>query len=138
LRHTIAPHAKNGRFFGATLETGSHLGSLRAIAENRADLAAIDCITMAFARDAYPELTGRLREVGYTRSSPGLPLIASTHVAPEQADALRDALDEAVATQPERARRLKLKGFSRLPPEAYESIRQMENEARVANYARLA
>ncbi|ALL69195.1 ABC-type phosphate/phosphonate transport system, periplasmic component [Paraburkholderia caribensis MBA4] len=138
LRHSVAPHAKHGTFFGATLETGSHLGSLRAVAEDRADLAAIDCVTMAFARDAYPELTGRLREIGYTRSSPGLPLIASTHVAPEQAEALRDALDEAVAAQPGRARRLRLKGFSRLPPEAYESIRQMENEARVANYARLA
>ena len=138
LRHAIAPHAIDGRFFGATLETGSHLGSMRAVVDDRADVAAIDCVTLAFARDAYPELTGRLREIGYTRSSPGLPLIASKLVTPETADALRNALDEALTAQPERAQRLKLKGFSHLPPEAYESIRQMENEARVANYARLA
>ncbi|MBN3762538.1 PhnD/SsuA/transferrin family substrate-binding protein [Burkholderia sp. Ac-20365] len=138
LRHAIAPHAMNGQFFSATLETGSHLGSMRAVVEDRADVAAIDCVTLAFARDAYPELTGRLREIGYTRASPGLPLIASNLVTPETADALRDALDEALTAQPERAQRLKLKGFSHLPSEAYESIRHMENEARVANYARLA
>jgi ABC-type phosphate/phosphonate transport system substrate-binding protein len=138
LRHTVAPHARDGRFFGETQETGSHLGSLRAVAGNRADVAAIDCVTMAFARDAYPELTGQLRDIGHTRSSPGLPLIASKHVSPEQADALRAALDDALTADHERARRLKLKGFSHLTPETYDSIRQMENEARVANYARLA
>jgi ABC-type phosphate/phosphonate transport system substrate-binding protein len=138
LRHTVAPYARDGRFFNDTLETGSHLGSLRAVAENRADVAAIDCVTMAFAREAYPELTGRLREIRYTCSSPGLPLIASKQVSPEQADALRAALDEALNAQPERARRLKLKGFSHLTAGHYDSIRQMENEARVANYARLA
>jgi len=138
LRHAVAPHAVEGRFFGATLETGSHLGSLRALAEDRADIAAIDCVTMAFARDAFPELTSRVRELGLTRSSPGLPLIASKRVRPEQIDTLRAALDDALAALPERATRLRLKGFAHLPPEAYDSIRQMENEARVANYARLA
>ncbi|ACC72697.1 PhnD/SsuA/transferrin family substrate-binding protein [Paraburkholderia phymatum] len=137
-RHTVAPYARNGRFFGSTLETGSHLGSLHAVAADRADVAAIDCVTMAFARDAYPELTSRLREIGSTRSSPGLPLIASKHVSREQADALRAALDETLHVQPERAQRLKLKGFSYLTAAAYDSIRQMENEARIANYARLA
>ena len=138
LRHAVAPHARDGRFFGATLETGSHLGSLRAVAQSRADVAAIDCVTMAFVRDAWPELASGLRDIGYTRSSPGLPFIASKQVSPEQAGALRVALDEALHAQPERAQRLKLKGFSRLPPDAYDSIRQMENEARVSNYARLA
>jgi ABC-type phosphate/phosphonate transport system substrate-binding protein len=138
LRHAVAPYSRDGGFFGETLETGSHLGSLRAVAGNRADVAAIDCVTMAFARDAYPELTGRLRDIGTTRTTPGLPLIASKHVPPEQAGALRAALDEALGAQPERAQRLKLKGFSGLTAEDYDSIRQMENEARVANYARLA
>ncbi|WP_109481468.1 PhnD/SsuA/transferrin family substrate-binding protein [Paraburkholderia sp. C35] len=138
LRHMVAPHAQHGRFFSTTLETGSHLGSMRAVADDRADVAAIDCVTWAFATEAYPELTDLLREIGYTRSSPGLPLIASKLISPDTAEALRDALSEALAAQPERASRLKLKGFSHLPPQAYESIRQMENEARVANYARLA
>jgi len=137
-RHTVAPLAENGRFFGETLETGSHLGSLRAVVDARADIAAIDCVTFAFARDALPELVATVREIGYTRQSPGLPLIASKHVASEKIDALRAALREALGANPSRARRLRLKGFSDLPIEAYETIRQMENEARVANYARLA
>ncbi|MBN3756427.1 PhnD/SsuA/transferrin family substrate-binding protein [Paraburkholderia sp. Tr-20389] len=138
LRHSVAPFARDGGFFASTLETGSHLGSLRAVAEDRADVAAIDCVTMAFARDAYPELTGRLRGIGTTRKTPGLPLIASKHVSHKQADALRAALNEALHAQPERAQRLKLKGFSHLTADDYDSIRQMENEARIANYARLA
>ncbi|MBP0589203.1 PhnD/SsuA/transferrin family substrate-binding protein [Paraburkholderia sp. LEh10] len=137
-RHAVAPHARNGKFFSATLETGSHLGSLRAIAEDRADIAAIDCVTMAFVLDEYPQLAGVLREIGYTRSSPGLPLIASKQVPSEQIGALRAALEQSLAAQPARALRLRLKGFSHLPREAYESIAEMENEARVANYARLA
>jgi ABC-type phosphate/phosphonate transport system substrate-binding protein len=138
LRHAVVPLAVDGKFFGATLETGSHLGSLRAVAEHRADVAAIDCVTMAFVLDTYPQLAGVLREIGFTGASPALPLIASNEVSIEQADALRAALDEAVAAQPERARRLRLKGFSALPLDAYERIRQMEHEARAANYARLA
>jgi ABC-type phosphate/phosphonate transport system substrate-binding protein len=138
LRHAVAPLARDGRFFGATLETGSHLGSLRALADNRADIAAIDCVTMAFVRDAHPQLASAVKEIGYAGASPGLPLIASKNISSEQVGALRVALDRAVATQPARARRLRLKGFSVSPREAYDSIAQMENEARVANYARLA
>ncbi|CAM2168399.1 ABC transporter, phosphonate, substrate-binding protein [Paraburkholderia sacchari] len=138
LRHAVAPLARDGRFFGATLETGSHLASLRALAENCADIAAIDCVTMAFVHDVYPQLARAVREIGYAGTSPGLPLIASKNVSIEKIDVLRVALDHAIAAQPARARRLRLKGFSVLPREAYESIAQMENEARVANYARLA
>lgn len=137
-RHAVAPLAINGRFFSETIETGSHLGSLHAVIDSRADIAAIDCVTFAFARDAFPELVAKVREIGYTRRSPGLPLIASKKVTPEKIDALRAALREAIDIHPSRAQRLRLKGFSVLPYEAYESIRQMENEARVANYARLA
>ncbi|MEM5388401.1 PhnD/SsuA/transferrin family substrate-binding protein [Paraburkholderia phymatum] len=138
LRHAVAPLARDGRFFGATLETGSHLGSLRALADNRADIAAIDCVTMAFVRDAYPQLASAVKEIGYAGASPGLPLIAAKNISIEQIAALRVALDQALATQPARSRRLRLKGFSVLPHEAYDCIAQMENEARVANYARLA
>jgi ABC-type phosphate/phosphonate transport system substrate-binding protein len=140
-RHAVAPFAVNRAFFSDTLETGSHLGSLRAVIDDQADIAAIDCVTFAFVRDAFPELAAQVREIGYTRRSPGLPLIASRQLARDKADAadaLRTALRKAIEDSPSRARRLRVKGFSALTEDAYESIRQMENEARVANYARLA
>lgn len=137
-RHAVAPLAEGGRFFSAVLRTGSHLGSLRAVAENRADVAAIDCVTFAFIRDGLPELARQVRAIGSTAAAPGLPLIASRQVPAPTVEALRSALEEARAAQPERAKRLRLKGFSTLTLKDYARITQLENEARAAGYARLA
>ena len=52
-------------------------------------------------------------------------------------EALRDALNEALALHPERAKRLRLQGFSALPLEDYERIAQLESEARAVGYTRL-
>jgi ABC-type phosphate/phosphonate transport system substrate-binding protein len=137
-RHAVAPLSSGGMFFSSVLRTGSHLGSLRAVAENRADVAAIDCVTFAFVCDEMPELARQVRRIGTTAPSPGLPLIASGTVPSATIEALREALNEALANQPERAKRLRLQGFSVLPPSDYERIEQLENEARAVGYTRLA
>ncbi|KXU82561.1 phosphate ABC transporter substrate-binding protein [Paraburkholderia monticola] len=136
-RHAVAPLARAGMFFGAVLRTGSHLGSLRAVAENRADVAAIDCVTFAFVCDVLPELARRVRTIGMTAASPGLPLIAATNVPPATIAALRDALNETLSIRPERAKRLRLKGFSTLPLTDYARIGELESQARAVGYARL-
>ncbi|WP_175772652.1 phosphate/phosphite/phosphonate ABC transporter substrate-binding protein [Paraburkholderia phenazinium] len=137
-RHAVAPLAQDGRFFGEVIRTGSHLGSLRAVADKLADVAAIDCVTFAFVRDELPELAQQLREIGRTASSPGLPLIAAHDVPRELIESLRAALDEALAASPERAARLRLKGFASLSFDDYARIAQLENEARALGYPRLA
>lgn len=137
-RHAVAPLSRAGMFFGAVLRTGSHLASLRAIADDRADVAAIDCVTYAFIGDLMPELARRVRPIGMTASSPGLPLIASATVPAATIEALRGALNESLEVRPERARRLRLQGFSVLPLADYARITQLEDEARAAGYARLA
>jgi ABC-type phosphate/phosphonate transport system substrate-binding protein len=136
-RHAVAPLARNHAFFSAVLRTGSHLGSLQAVADNRADVAAIDCVTFAFVCDELPELAQQVRQIGVTAASPGLPLIASRQVPAATVETLREALNEVQLAQPERARRLRLKGFSVLPLTDYERIEQLENEARALGYARL-
>jgi ABC-type phosphate/phosphonate transport system substrate-binding protein len=136
-RHAVAPLARNHAFFSGVLRTGSHLGSLRAVAENRADVAAIDCVTFAFVCDELPELARRVRQIGVTAASPGLPLIASNNVPSATIETLREALNEAHLAHPERAKRLRLKGFSALSITEYERIEQLENEARALGYARL-
>jgi ABC-type phosphate/phosphonate transport system substrate-binding protein len=138
LRHSVAPFSRNGSFFAETLCTGSHLASLRAVADARADIAAIDCVTMAYVRDGLPELARTVREIGWTSSSPGLPLIAAREVAPSMIEALRTALEEARKADPARAKRLRLKGFSTLSLADYARIEQLQNEALAAGYARLA
>ncbi|AFT88037.1 phosphate/phosphite/phosphonate ABC transporter substrate-binding protein [Paraburkholderia phenoliruptrix] len=137
LRHAVAPYAQEGAFFRAALRTGSHVGSLQAVADNRADVAAIDCVTFAFVCDEMPELAPRVRRIGMTAASPGLPLIASDTVPAATVGALREALNEALAVHPERAKRLRLQGFSALTLADYERIAQLENEARAVGYTRL-
>jgi ABC-type phosphate/phosphonate transport system substrate-binding protein len=137
-RHVVAPLAQSGRFFGEVIRTGSHLGSLRAVADNLADVAAIDCVTFAFVRDELPELAQRVREIGKTAASPGLPLIAAHDVPQNVIESLRAALHEALAASPERAARLRLKGFASLSFDDYARITQLENEARALGYPHLA
>jgi ABC-type phosphate/phosphonate transport system substrate-binding protein len=137
-RHAVARLARGGAFFSATVRTGSHLGSLRAVAGNQADVAAIDCVTFAFVRDELPELAEKVRQIGVTAASPGLPLIASSTVPSATIEALRASLNETLSAQPVRARRLRLKGFSALSLSDYERITQLENEARAPGYPRLA
>jgi ABC-type phosphate/phosphonate transport system substrate-binding protein len=67
-----------------------------------------------------------------------LPLIASKALEWERVEALRDALDHAVAVDPERANVLRLKGFERLPPGAYDMIARLARDAAAQGYPELA
>ncbi|CAB3966754.1 MULTISPECIES: phosphate/phosphite/phosphonate ABC transporter substrate-binding protein [Burkholderia] len=138
LRHAVAPHARDGRFFGSVAALGSHLNVLRALASREADCAAIDCVTFAYVRDALPELLKDIRIVGMTALAPGLPFIASRALEATQVAALQDALDRAVAADAERARVLRLKGFERLSPADYDTIARFEQQAAAHGYPALA
>ncbi len=45
LRHAVAPFARDDRFFASVERSGGHLASLKALADGRADVVAIDCVT---------------------------------------------------------------------------------------------
>ncbi|MBZ5789642.1 PhnD/SsuA/transferrin family substrate-binding protein [Burkholderia contaminans] len=138
LRHAVAPHAHDGRFFGSVAALGSHLNVLRALASGEADCAAIDCVTFAYIGDALPDLLKDVRIIGTTASAPGLPFIASCGLPETLICAWQDALDRAVAADAERARVLRLKGFERLSPDAYEAIERFAREAAAHGYPELA
>jgi ABC-type phosphate/phosphonate transport system substrate-binding protein len=138
LRSAVAPFAGGLPFFASAIETGGHLVSLQALQDDRADVAAIDCVTFAFVLDHRPELTRGLVEIGMTRSAPGLPLIASKRVPAEGIEALVSALADAVAHDRPLANRLKLDGFARRPIEDYASILDIELDAVERGYPRLA
>lgn len=89
----IAAQALGFRF-APTLETGAHRASARAVAEGRADIAAIDWITWRGIERWEPDLARALRVIGPTGAAPGLALIA----APGQdAQATFTALEAAVS-----------------------------------------
>ncbi|MDR5857291.1 PhnD/SsuA/transferrin family substrate-binding protein [Caballeronia sp. LZ062] len=138
-RHAVAPFANGGRFFGSITKSGGHLASLRAIAvEKSADIAAIDCVTLAFVREHRPELVAGVRELGVTASAAALPFIASKRVPRDMVDALAAALCDAIAHDRPLASRLKLKGFVRFTQADYAPILRYEREAAQRGYPVLA
>jgi ABC-type phosphate/phosphonate transport system substrate-binding protein len=65
--------------FSEHIETGGHRASIRAVAEGRADVAAIDCESWAMAKRFEPAAAA-LTVVGWTGRRKGLPFIAGKGV----------------------------------------------------------
>ena len=65
-----------GLAFGPLLQSGAHRTSALAVAEGRADFAALDALTWELIRD-HDAFASRLRVIGVTPPSPGLPLITA-------------------------------------------------------------
>lgn len=78
--------------FSERIETGGHRNSIIAIAEGRADVAAIDCRSWKMAQRHEPAAQA-VRVVGWTARRPGLPMITSRHTPPEIVAALKEALN---------------------------------------------
>ena len=139
LRAAIAPLAQDGCFFAGTVVTGAHSASVRAVADGRADVAAIDCISWAHLQHLRPAETNSLRVLCWTPSSPGLPLITSRHTDAATCSAVLQALDRAAtsaAMAPVR-KALRVSGFARLPLSAYDAILALEEQARARCYPTL-
>lgn len=138
-RAAIAPVAGGKPFFREVNVTGSHEASLVAVAEGRADIAAIDCVTVALLARSRAEIVAGVAIVAESRPSPGLPFIASARAAPATIAAVREALLMALA-QPSLAKAreaLGLVGASAAAPADYEAILAIEREAARAGYPRL-
>ena len=140
LRAAIAPLAEHGRFFASVELTGGHLASVRAVAEGRADVAAIDCVSYAHIRRLSPELTARLRILDWTPSSPGLPYVTARASDASIASALRAALAHVHADPTLAAVRdaLLLTGIDFAVDEDYVEVRQLERDALERGYPQLA
>lgn len=99
-----------------TLVTGSHAESLRAVAEARADLAAIDAITWRML-ETWDPLARQVRVLDRTASSPGQSFITRAGQDPSP---YREAIAEAIRTLPRpEADLLGLRAVVALPLSAY-------------------
>lgn len=111
--------AARGLALRAGPETGSHLASAQAVAEGRADLAAIDAVTWAILTQNALDPPG-LRVLDATAPTPALPYIAA---AGADAAATRAALSEAVADlAPADRAALHLHGLVHLEAAAYLAV----------------
>ncbi|KAI1278961.1 ABC-type phosphate/phosphonate transport system, periplasmic component [Xylaria sp. FL0933] len=68
--------------FSERVESGGHRNSIIAVAEGRADVAVVDCLTWRLAK-RYESASGSLAVIGWTARRKGLPFIASTAISRE-------------------------------------------------------
>ncbi|EPX80028.1 phosphate/phosphite/phosphonate ABC transporter substrate-binding protein [Litoreibacter arenae] len=108
-----------GLSLGQLLETGAHRASAKAVAEGRADIAAIDALTWQMIRrwDTFAE---ELCEIARTTPTPALPYICAPRF---DAAAIAHALSQAITMlAPEDRTRLGLVAVTQLGRDAYLAV----------------
>ncbi len=140
LRHALSPLAGRGPMFSEVLASGRHAGSLAAVREARADLAAIDCVTYGLMAQHRPAAVAGLRVLGESAPAPGLPYVTRGGADDDLLARLREGLQQAVADPDLGAARavLGLAGVELLPLSAYRVIDDMEAAAMAAGYPDVA
>lgn len=128
LRYEIASLAGGESYFQSILVTGAHVASVEAVASGEADVASIDCVTWAHLQRLRPAAVRGLRVLGWTVTSPALPMITSILTPHTQRAILADALADLMHDPALREARaeLLLDGFSQLTPSDYEAILNLE------------
>ncbi len=139
LRHTIAPLANDGRFFGEVKVAGKHHLSIAMIAAGEADVAAIDCVTHGLMARHEPTSLAGTRVLCETDSAGALPYVTSTATASDDVRRLRAALDRALADPDLAASRdaILIKGFGDLYLDDYGVMLDMETRAAAVGYPKL-
>lgn len=109
-----------GLRFPPVLQTGGHRLSAQAVAEGRADFAALDAVTWRLITQYDAGLANCLKVVGMTDPTPGLPYISALGADAAQMFAVVAA---AIADLPATDRRaLGLRGFIAIPAAHYLAV----------------
>jgi len=140
LRAAIARIAERRPFFDSVSISGSHWNSARMVADGKADVAAIDCVSYAHLQRCDPALSARLRILDWTPASPSLPLITARSTDEPTRGALRSAL-AGVAADPQCqgiCASLLLEGFDFEVDESYREVLDYERGAAAEGYPILA
>ncbi len=111
--------ARHGFAFSKPVQTGAHRASARAVAEGRADIAALDALSWRIMCQ-HDSFATDLRVLARTDPTPALPYITARDRNPET---LRDALSRAIAELAAEDRAcLGLSGLLYLPAQDYLAI----------------
>ena len=136
LRATVAPLARDGRFFSSVTVSGGHALSLALLASGEADVAAIDCITYALMARCQSRLAEDTRIVAQTVAAPVGPYVTCGHASDDFVARLRRGLLRAMSDPDLAAARadLLLDGIETLPVEDYARIARIKAEAESLGY----
>ena len=140
LRALVAPESRKGRFFSRVRTSGSHAGSIAALVQRRADVAAIDCVTYALLDRYRPSCLAGTRRLCYTARAPGIPFVtragSTEHVVRQLQHALVDSFEEDEVRAAGEA--VFIEGVEVLPPATYGQIAGFERYAAERGYPELA
>jgi ABC-type phosphate/phosphonate transport system substrate-binding protein len=139
LRQAIAPLAEGRDFFGSVVITGAHRKSLEAVADGRADIAAIDCVSFAHLQRFEPDLTARVSKIAQSVRTAAPPYITAGKTDAGILRVLREVLGNvASATELKSVRSaLNIQGFAFDTDAAYERLLLIEKEAAALGYPKL-
>lgn len=108
-----------GYWFQNKLHAHQHLESARAVAEGRADIAALDAVSWRLIAK-YEPFAQTLRVLEWTEPTPGLPLITSSH---GDAEVLFHAVEAAISNLTDKDRSdLGLQGIVRIAKSNYLAV----------------
>ena len=124
--------ARLGLRLSPSLRTGGHRLSALAVAEGRADIAALDAVTFAHLQALDP-VAARVKVVGLTDPTPGLPLITALGRDPAP---IFDAVSTAIAAlDPADRATLRLRGLVRIPVAVYLAVPNPPSPEQIAAQA---
>ena len=128
LRALIATTRPERPFFGGAVQSGGHNASIEKVRSGQADMAAVDCVTLAIWRDIHPQLAKDIAVFGETAAYPGLPLITSLSTPPDTLEMLRECLSTVAIEERFAAVRapLNISGFETTGLHDYDVCLQME------------
>lgn len=140
LRAMAVPLARQGRFFSATVQTGSHRASIAAVRSGAAEVCAVDCVTHALLARHAPSALAGTRVLCETPAAPSLPYVTSAAADDALVERMRAAITRAIADPSAAAARdaLLIAGAATLDLADYAPVLEMERAAAAAGYATLA
>ena len=94
LRHLVSGRNVDGQFFSDVKVSGSHLASLEMIRRREADVAAIDCVTMALFQRHLGGAARGVRVLGETYPAPAPPYVVRASAPADEIEKIRAALVE--------------------------------------------
>ena len=127
LLRKLAEMGEDTRFFGEVLHSGSHLDSIRMVADREADAATIDSNVLWMRLKEEPELADEVRVIDSWGPFPVQPVVVRSGLPPGLKEALRDAfLDLDVHASPALAQ-FGLRGFAPVTDGDYAPERLIAN-----------
>jgi len=131
IRDLVIDESPAEPFFSKMIWSGAHRKSILALRDGRADVAAIDPVSLALVqRYACSEMDG-LRVLTHTRSVRGLPFATRADADPETLGRLRASLTQAwqVPEVQDMGARLLMNGFVDVASSDYDAVVKMKQRA---------